>query len=114
MQLYEPLGEREADAEAALSTVSADIELREHLEYLRELRIRYADAGVAHAHDCVVTFTGDGHGDAPATRCVLGRIVEEVRNHLGDTRRIDNDHDRLGRRHEDDLLRVRLDHGLAA
>jgi hypothetical protein len=88
MHADETLGQREADAQAAMRARLPPVELPEHLEDLHQLPWRNSHAVVAHGHDDVVFLRAHRQIDRRAFGRIAGRVVEQVSEHLRETRRV--------------------------
>jgi hypothetical protein len=66
---------------------------------------------VAHAHDDRAAAAPRGDADATLLARVLGRVVEQVADHLREARRIGVEVDRLARHAHEQQLALRIDHG---
>src|SRR6185312_2461952 len=109
MQLHEAAHEGEPDAEAALRVHAAPRKLREHLEDTGEHRRRDADAVVAHADRRARAQALGADPDVAARARVLRGVVEEVREHLREPRKVGLEPDRLGRKLHAELVPAALD-----
>ena len=63
-----------------------------------------ADAGVPHRHDDLVALPLGGQPDVTALVGVLGGVVEQVREHLGQPGRVGVQVDRLGRQRDGEFV----------
>ena len=82
MQLREPLGECETDAESTVHAPRSFLLLLEHLEDLRQERRLDPLARVPDAGDRCVALPLEDHAHETPLRCELDRIGDEVRKHL--------------------------------
>ena len=114
---HDALHEREADPEAALRAVRRAVGLREQVEHVRQQLRVDAAAVVAHLRPRLAAVDRDREHDAPARRRVLGRVVEQVDEHLDQPRAVALDrHRRVRQLHRQCVLalldvRARLFHG---
>ena len=74
--------EGQADAQAALGAAARPIDLREHVEDGGQLVGGDTDAVVAHRQDRAVVLPAHAHVNAPAGVGVLGRVGQQVGEHL--------------------------------
>src|SRR6185295_11054701 len=93
----EAASQREADAEPALGVPTRAIDLHEHLEHGIEVLRQDADAVVADTHDGAVADAPRADLDSTALVRVLGRVGEQIREHLRETYRVALERDRLAR-----------------
>src|SRR4051812_9033931 len=82
MQVHQALGESEADAEPSLATLDGRTQLREHLEDLRLVFRRYADAVVAYPEFHHIVLPLYAELDAALRFGVFRGIRQQVRDHL--------------------------------
>src|SRR5690349_14455061 len=85
----------QSDAETALCMSVSGIALREHVEYTRQHRARYSDAGVAYLDYSVAGFRPRFDRDASPRLRILCRIVEQVGKHLRESHGVGVQRDRL-------------------
>ena len=103
VHLDQALDQVQADSQPALRSFERAIDLGKHVEDVREAIGGNADAGVSHAHDGIVVQPFGDHPDASARWRVSAGVVQEVAEHLTESRRI-GDPDtsaREGRRRSD-------------
>ena len=98
VHLDQPPHERQADAQPALRPVERAVRLREQVEHARQHVRRDADAGVADADDAPAPSVSRSALSQmrPPGVGVLGRVVEQVGEHLGQPGRVAVHPDRLG------------------
>src|SRR6185369_12031484 len=82
MQPDETLDDREPDAEPALGLYQRMIDLREHLEHVRELVRWNPDAVVAYDGDGLISVAAHLERDRSAVTGVLARVRQQVSEHL--------------------------------
>ena len=109
VQLDQPLDQRQADAEPALRPHQRRFRLREHLEDARQHLGGDADAVVLDRHDHVAPLPLGTQPDAAAFLGVLGGVVEQVGEHLGQPHRVGLEVDRLRRQGDGELVAAGLD-----
>ncbi len=109
MQLDQPLDQRQADAQPALRPHQRPLRLRENLEDARQHLGHDADAVVLDRHDHVAPLPLGGQPDATAILGVLGGVVEQVGEHLGQPHRVGLQVDRLGRQGDGEFVAAGLD-----
>lgn len=88
MGLHDPPRGGEAQADAGNVAVASILQTMEGLEETRELLPVDADPFVGDRDPCLVAVLGQHDADAAALGRVLDGVVEEVRQHLPETRRI--------------------------
>ena len=86
MQLEHSTHERKADSETAAGARQRSIHLVEQLEDVLQVFGGQADTIVAHTQHHLPTLLGEIHLDATTRVGVFGRVVEQVRNDLLETR----------------------------
>src|SRR5690606_3380950 len=96
VQLDEPLGEREPEAEPMARLAGSLLSLHEHLEDSRQDRCIDADAAVGDAHASLVGGGTKLDADPSAGFGVLRRIREDVRQSLREPHMVAVDADRRG------------------
>ena len=83
VHLDQPLHQRQADAQPALRALQRPVHLGEHVEDAGQHLGRDADAGVPDPDHRLLAVPLDGEPDAPAALGVLGGVVQQVRQDLG-------------------------------
>ena len=76
------LYERQADAQPALRAVQGALGLGEQVEHLGQQLRDDAHAVVPHPHDRLMVLRADRQPDVPAFGRILGRVIQEVQDHL--------------------------------
>ena len=95
-----------------MRTIERSIALDEEVEHVRQQIRREPGARVAHVqHDLVAVALG-GQADVAAVGCVLGGVVEQVRDHLREPGGIGMEAHGLGRQVDAEDLSARLDRRL--
>ena len=95
VHLHQPLHQRQTDAQPALRLLQRPVHLGEHLEDAGQLVGGDADAGVPDRHHDVAALPLGGQPDAPAPLAVLGGVVQQIHEHLGQPGRVGVHDDRL-------------------
>jgi hypothetical protein len=85
---HEVLDDRQAEAEAAAQRIALAVGLDERLEDASELIARDPAPGVAHGHPDAVEAALDFDVQLAAGRRELGRVHQQVAEHLGEPHRI--------------------------
>ena len=97
VQLDQSLGQRQPDAEAALRPLYRRSHLGEQPEDVRQMFGGDADAGVSHRDHCLAAPPLGGQPDVTGLLGVLGGVVQQVGEDLGQPDRVGAHHYRLGR-----------------
>ena len=97
MHLHDSLDDRQADAEAATRAPAGAIGLAEHVEDTRQHFRMDAHAAVPDAHHGVAALASDRDRDRLVRLAVLGAVVQEVGEYLGQPRAIGVDEHGAGR-----------------
>ena len=111
MQFGQPAHQRQPDPQAALGAVDVAAHLGEHVEHGGKRLGRDANPGVAHRHQRLPRLGPGRHRDAPAGRGVLGRVVEQVAEHLDDAGGVGVEFNRLLRQMHLEVMAAGLDQG---
>ena len=111
VQLDEPARQRQPDAEPALRALQRRRDLREHLEHRRQVLRLDADAVVGHRDPQLSAGHRRLQRDAAAARRVLGRVVEQVQQHLRQPRGIGIEPHGVGRQRHVQRVACRRDGG---
>ena len=101
--------QREPDAEPAVGAVEGAVDLGEEVEDVAQHLRRNADPVVAHRDHRLVLLGMELEPDAPAFRGVLGGVVEEVADHLGQAGGVALHLERARRQRHHQLLAARVD-----
>ena len=104
VHLHHRLDQRQADAQPVARAFQGRVHLGEHLEEVRKLLGRDADAVVPHAHDHLRAFVGDRQPDVAAPVGELARVVEQVADHLRQPRGVGAQIERLRRQRHRQLV----------
>src|SRR5215475_267752 len=78
----------QTDAEPTDAFALVDAHLGKQFEHVGQFVGRYSDARVFDAHHLTAVFLRQAHANPPARLGILGRILDQVRNDLRQTRRV--------------------------
>src|SRR5262249_41901957 len=109
VQGHDLTSEREPDAQAGPGPLEGAVDLLEEAEDRFQLVGRNADADVGHGEHDVVALARHVERDAALRRRILGRVVEEVADHLAEARRVALDVNRRPRQGYVDSLAFGID-----
>src|SRR6266403_1313222 len=104
VRLGDPFGDGESQprARTLAGACARRVGAPEAIEDVREIPRSDADAGVGHAENDAAVGAAELHAHRPARGGVLHGVGEQVQDQLANTRRVDRDDHRLGRRRDVD------------
>jgi len=94
----------QADAQATFRAVQGTVYLRIHLEDVRELVGGNADARVLDGNHRIAALPLGGQPDAAPTLGILGGVVQQVHEDLGQPGQVRFEWDRVGRENDDEFV----------